>query len=81
MKFSEEGLTNLVEDTSSIEIGDGNHVKATKRGVLRGIIVQQDGTRTAVMLGTVKVVPDLTFNLFSVNTALTGGCKQTATKD
>ena len=50
MTNSEEGLTNIVECSSSVTVGNGKAVRVMKIGTLQGTVVQKDGSTQAIML-------------------------------
>ena len=84
MAYSDASLVDIIKEASTIEIGDGFELKSTKKGKLRGVTIQLDGTMTTLTLGIVKVVPSLAYNLFSINTVLDKdfdlGADKTSTK-
>ena len=57
-----------------ITIGDGKRLKATRKGKIRRMVRQKDGTTLKVTL-EVKYVPDLWTNLFSLTKAMATGSK------
>jgi hypothetical protein len=58
---------------SSICIGDGSSITATKIGKKKMTILQQDGSTMDIILHDVKFIPELKFNLFSVIKAVAQG--------
>ena len=75
MTNSRNGLTNLEPISSSVIFGNGERLKATHIGDMRGIVKQKDGTQKPICLTKVKFVPKLTCNLFSITSALKHGCE------
>ena len=75
MTFSKEGLTNLKPISSCVIFGNGERLKATHIGDLKGTVIQKDGTETPIFMTKVKYVPQLTYNLFSITAALEHGCE------
>ena len=68
----ETGLTNVRTTDSSIKIGNGTYVKATKIGDKHVTLKQEDGTRIDIVLKDYMVVPELWACLFAVTKALKG---------
>lgn len=69
-----DGVTDLEDIDINVKMGDGRKVKATKKGMFRGVVKQNDG-KTANVAFEVKYVPDLHCNLMSITTALKNGAK------
>jgi hypothetical protein len=67
------GMFDVQVINSSIKIGDGKTLTATKIGKKRLTVIQEDGTTTDIILEDYKYVPDLWVNLFSIPKALGKG--------
>lgn len=74
MVNSTYGLIDVEDIDVNVEMGDGKIVKATKKGIFRGKVVQVDGSTTTVKL-EVKYLSQLKTNLFSITTAMKNGAK------
>lgn len=70
MTCSDEGMFDCRQIQSSVKIGNGKTLSATKIGKKRMTVVQKDGTTTDVVLTDCKYVPELFTNLFSITNAL-----------
>jgi hypothetical protein len=70
-----EGMFDVKQDDSQIQIGDGKYMQATKIGKLNVTAMQKDGTTTRFTLDRVKYVPELHCNLFSLTAAIKNGCQ------
>lgn len=69
-----DGMTDLTDIDESITVGNGQTIKATKMGTMKGTIKMPDGTIRNVSLKNCKYVPQLApFNLFSITHALRNG--------
>ena len=68
-----EGLYNLREEDTVVQIGNGKKLKSTTVGTLKTIAQQLDGTTIDVKLSNVVYVPELSFNLFSITKAMENG--------
>ena len=68
MTFSKDGMKNLKEDTTGVVIGDGRTMKAKYCGDLDLYPVSKQGLLLPkITLTNVLYVPDLSYNLFSIN--------------
>ena len=70
MTCSDEGMFDCRMIQSSVKIGNGKTLSATKIGKKRMTVIQKDGTTTDVILPECKYVPELFTNLFSITKAL-----------
>ena len=73
MGNDDSGMFDVEVISSSIKIGDGKTLTATKIGKKRLTVVQEDGTTTDIILEDYKYVPDLWVNLFSIPKSLGKG--------
>jgi len=62
-------------------VGNGKEIYSTHIGTFTGLIPQEDGTTTTVMLKDTYLVPDLWVNLFSLTKALTKEDTQLSNKE
>lgn len=74
MTNSLNGIINIIDINTEVKMGDGRIVKATKKGLFQGTVMQKDGKTTSVNF-QVKYVPDLHCNLLSITTAIRNGAK------
>ena len=72
MVTNADGLIEAEVIDEKIKIGNGQYMRATKKGKLPCVIQQTDGTETKCTI-EVKVLPDLWCNLFSITAALRKG--------
>jgi hypothetical protein len=72
---SVEGLTDVKEINESINIGNGDSMKATKIGNLKFEVTQFNEEKSTVTMNDVKYVPSLCVNLFILNKPLKKGFK------
>ena len=73
MKNTLEGLYDLREEETTIQIGNGKNLKSTTTGTLKATVQQLDGTAVDVKLENVAYVPELSINLFSITKAIGKG--------
>jgi hypothetical protein len=73
MSCTLEGMSNLCDINSPVQIGTGEAVKCNKLGDKRIRLVQEDGSMKDITLKNCKYVPDLFTNLFSITKALENG--------
>jgi len=73
MGNSDVGRTDVRDISSSIKVGNGEALMATKIGRKHVIVSQADGTTWAAVLEDYKYVPGLYMNLFSITKALANG--------
>lgn len=74
MTCSLDGMTNLRDIDSPVQVGTGQAIQCTKIGDKRVCAIQSDGSMNDVVLRDCKYVPGLFTNLFSITKALEGGC-------
>ena len=67
---NDSGLEEWKTINTSIKIGDGKLLKATKIGKMKLVIKPLNEKDPIVVLSDVQYVPDLTVNLFSITKAL-----------
>ena len=65
-----DGLFKTTYINEQVKVGNSTKINATKIGKWRGVIDQQDGTRTNIVLHKVKLVPELWTDLFSIGSLL-----------
>jgi hypothetical protein len=65
--LSVKGLTEIIEIDKSIEVRNGDSMKATKVGSLKCEVNQLNGETFVVSLNDVKIESNLCINLFSLN--------------
>ena len=70
---NDTGMLDYKMINEEIKIGNGRTIKAIKIGKMKVCIKQTDGRRTIVTLTSVKYVPELWCNLFSITAALEKG--------
>ena len=75
MGNSDEGMTDVREIDSPVQIGNGKTLRATKIGRKHVTVLSKDGTTTNIVLEDYKYVPDLWVNLFAVTKSLRNGWK------
>jgi hypothetical protein len=73
MACSDEGMFNCRVIKSSVKIGNGKELSATKIGDKRMTVVQKDGSTADVLLKDCKYVLQLYTKLFSITKALQKG--------
>ena len=79
MTFSKDGMKNLKEDTTGVVIWDGCTLKGKYLGDLDLYPVLKQGLLLPkITLTNVLYVPDLSYNLFGINSALNENMKLTA---
>jgi len=79
MTFSKEGMKNLKEDTTRVVMGDGQTMSGKYHGDLDLYPVSKQGILLPkITLTNVLYVPELSYNLFSINSALNKNLKLTA---
>jgi hypothetical protein len=66
MTNNDDGMFDCKKINSTIRVGDGKSIKATKIGKKRVAVIQKDGTLHPLVLHDCKFVPDLWVNLFSI---------------
>jgi hypothetical protein len=64
--YFQQGLVNLVPDSTMIKIGNGKTIQARYKGDYPCTIVHVDGTKVSFTMHDVLVIPDATFNLFNL---------------
>ena len=74
MTKSDEGLFEIENKESNVTIGDGTNLKVTKEGNKRFKVIQKDGKTFEVTM-RVKVVPQIQYNLISMNRLMSLGFK------
>jgi hypothetical protein len=74
MTCSLDGMTNIRDINSLVQVGSGESLKCMKVGDKHLCAIQSDGMMSDVVLQDCKYVPDLFTNLFSITKALQGGC-------
>jgi hypothetical protein len=70
-----KGMTDVKEIKTSIVIGNGKELTATKVGTLKLKVLQKEGEDFEIILTNVKYVPELCSKLFSIGTAIKKGCE------
>jgi hypothetical protein len=70
MTCSDKGMFNCRIIKSSVKVGNGKELPATKIGDKRMTVVQKVGSATDVLLKDCKYVPQLFPNIFSIMKAL-----------
>jgi hypothetical protein len=70
MTCSMDGMINVREVNSPVQVGTGQAIPCTKMGDKKVRVVQEDGAMKDIVLENCKYVPGLFTNLFSINTAL-----------
>ena len=73
MTCSTAGMYDCEMINSSVKIGNGKLLKATKIEKKHLTVIQEDGNATDVVLLDCKYVPELWVNLFSITKALKNG--------
>ena len=73
MTNSLDGMFNIRQISSNVQVGTGRTVTCTQIGDKRVTIRQQDGTSTFVVLQNVKYLPNFFTNLMSITTLLSNG--------
>jgi hypothetical protein len=66
MKNTLEGLYDLREEETTIQIGNGKSLKSTTIRTLKATVHQLDGTTVDIKLNNVAYVPELSINLLSI---------------
>jgi hypothetical protein len=61
-----DGMFDLKEINKTVQVGNGNIVKATMVGKIKTTVQSVEGKELSVVLNNVTLVPDLKFNLLSV---------------
>ena len=69
---SMDGMLEVKEINTVIKIGDGSEIKATKEGLKKMLIIQEDNSTTEVTM-QVKYVPQICMNILSLNRLLERG--------
>jgi hypothetical protein len=67
------GMFDLIDESTTVKVGNGKHLPVAKVGKKKGTIKQADGSEVQVTLKRYKQVPDLWVNLFSVTAAMADG--------
>jgi hypothetical protein len=70
MRFSKEGMTDLIKYKSPIKIGNAEDMYSEMIGTFKGKVIQGNGTIMDLVLHDVLYVPDLYINLFSLTKVL-----------
>jgi hypothetical protein len=70
MRGSTKGMFNLKHYTTSITVGNNSTMMSEKIGDYKGMVLQQDGSTTNIILNDVLYVPDLFANLLSLTKAI-----------
>ena len=65
MKFSLDGMADLVPWKIKVKVRNSNEIKSTKKGTYKGLVIQKDGSKQETTLSDILVVPDLWVNLLS----------------
>ena len=73
MKNTIEGLYDIREQETTVQIGNGKSLKSTMIGTLKATVQQLDGTTVDVKLKNVAYVPELSINLLSITKAMENG--------
>ena len=73
IRYSDKGMSDLVEVNDTVEVGDGDGVIITHRGTFQGSMKLDDGTFQKIKLKNCALAPSLDYNLFSMHLALTAG--------
>ena len=66
MTNTSDGMFDLKPIDKTVQVGNGNVVKATMVGKIKTTVLSNDGKEIPVVLNDVNLVPDLKFNLLSV---------------
>ena len=61
-----DGLTNIIETSKTITVGNGERIQSTKIGTWKGILKDSNGKERVMKLENVSYVPSLTANLMSL---------------
>ena len=70
MRFSKEGMVNLVPYVVEVKVGNPETIYSTDKIKFKGTVVQRDGTQTEIESLDVLLVPKLWTNLFSITRAI-----------
>ena len=70
MRFSLDGMCDLVDWRVEITVGNSEIMWSAKKGTYKGTVLQQDGSTMDVVLSDVLYVPKLWVNLFSLTRVL-----------
>ena len=74
------GMTDLKDYSSSVKVGNGKILKATKIGRFVGTVTQKDGSEKRIILSNVKYVPEIYCKLISLTQVMNNGFEMNGRK-